>query len=299
MPPRRGYVTNKKIDPKSLLRLLKYVFSRYKVQLACVGICLIVSSLASVIAATFMQRLIDEVILPGISSGMPAVADKLMTIIVTAVGTSVGVMITALLGYMLSNKDLPGRGLLNLYVVFTMLFNGGLVPTYIMYVKTFAIKNTIFGLIVPNLLCSAFLVMLVRNYFENSIPRDLYEAARIDGASEFQTFFRVALPLSTPILATIGLMMGLAYWNDWQNGLYYLSDQSANLKTIQNILNDINTNIAYLASNSNASGVNVASLPTQTARMAIAVVGILPILVIYPFFQKYFAKGITMGAVKG
>jgi len=223
----------------------------------------------------------------------------LMTIVVTAVGTSVGVMITALLGYMLSNKDLPGRGLLNLYVVFTMLFNGGLVPTYIMYVKTFAIKNTIFGLIVPNLLCSAFLVMLVRNYFENSIPRDLYEAARIDGASEFQTFFRVALPLSTPILATIGLMMGLAYWNDWQNGLYYLSDQSANLKTIQNILNDINTNIAYLASNSNASGVNVASLPTQTARMAIAVVGILPILVIYPFFQKYFAKGITMGAVKG
>ena len=223
----------------------------------------------------------------------------LMTIIVTAVGTSVGVMITALLGYMLSNKDLPGRGLLNLYVVFTMLFNGGLVPTYIMYVKTFAIKNTIFGLIVPNLLCSAFLVMLVRNYFENSIPRDLYEAARIDGASEFQTFFRVALPLSTPILATIGLMMGLAYWNDWQNGLYYLSDQSANLKTIQNILNDINTNIAYLASNSNASGVNVASLPTQTARMAIAVVGILTILVIYPFFQKYFAKGITMGAVKG
>ena len=223
----------------------------------------------------------------------------LMTIIVTAVGTGVGVMITALLGYMLSNKDLPGREWLNLYVVFTMLFNGGLVPTYIMYVKTFAIKNTIFGLIVPNLLCSAFLVMLVRNYFENSIPRDLYEAARIDGASEFQTFFRVALPLSTPILATIGLMMGLAYWNDWQNGLYYLSDQSANLKTIQNILNDINTNIAYLASNSNASGVNVASLPTQTARMAIAVVGILPILVIYPFFQKYFAKGITMGAVKG
>ena len=203
----------------------------------------------------------------------------MMTIIVTAVGTIVGVMITALLGYMLSN--------------------GGLVPTYIMYVKTFAIKNTIFGLIVPNLLCSAFLVMLVRNYFENSIPRDLFEAARIDGASEFQTFFRVALPLSTPILATIGLMMGLAYWNDWQNGLYYLSDQSANLKTIQNILNDINTNIAYLASNSSASGVNVASLPTQTARMAIAVVGILPILVIYPFFQKYFAKGITMGAVKG
>ena len=221
----------------------------------------------------------------------------LMTIVVTVIGTGLGVIITALLGYMLSNRNLPGRKVLNFLVVFTMLFNGGLVPTYIMYVKTFAIKNTIFGLIVPNLLMSAFLVMLVRNYFENSIPADLYEAARIDGASEFQTFFKVALPLSTPILATVGLMMGLAYWNDWQNGLYYLSDASANLKTIQNILNDINTNIAYLASNN--TGVSVANMPTQTARMAIAVVGILPILVIYPFFQKYFAKGITMGAVKG
>ncbi len=222
----------------------------------------------------------------------------LMTILVTAIGTSVGVIITALLGYMLSNRNLPGRRLLNLYVVFTMLFNGGLVPTYIMYVKTFAVKNTIFGLIVPNLLMSAFLVMLVRNYFENSIPQDLYEAARIDGASEFQTFFRVALPLSTPILATIGMMMGIAYWNDWQNGLYYLNDAGKNLYTIQNILNNINDNIAFLASNA-TSGVNLADLPTTTVRMAIAVVGILPILVLYPFFQKYFAKGITMGAVKG
>ena len=222
----------------------------------------------------------------------------LMTIVVTAIGTTVGVIITALLGYMLSNKNLPGRRFLNLYVVFTMLFNGGLVPTYIMYVKTFAVKNTIFGLLVPNLLMSAFLVMLVRNYFENSIPADLYEAARIDGASEFQTFFRVALPLSTPILATVGMMMGIAYWNDWQNGLYYLSDAGKNLYTIQNILNNINDNIAFLATNA-TSGVNLADLPTTTVRMAIAVVGILPILVLYPFFQKYFAKGITMGAVKG
>lgn len=222
----------------------------------------------------------------------------LMTIVVTAIGTSVGVIITALLGYTLSNKNLPGRKYINLYVVFTMLFNGGLVPTYIMYVKTFAVKNTIWGLIVPNLLMSAFMVMLVRNYFENSIPGDLYEAARIDGASEFQTFFKVALPLSTPILATVGLMMGLAYWNDWQNGLYYLSDAGKKLYTIQNILNNINENIAFLASNA-TSGVSLAELPTTTVRMAIAVVGILPILVIYPFFQKYFAKGITMGAVKG
>lgn len=222
----------------------------------------------------------------------------LMTILVTVIGTAVGVTITALLAYMLSQKGLPGRKVLNFLVVFTMLFNGGLVPTYIMYVGTFHIKDTIFGLIVPNLLLSAFMVMLVRNYFENSIPLDLYEAARIDGASEFQTFVKIALPLSTPILATVGLMMGIAYWNDWQNGLYYLSDKSRDLYTIQNILNNINENIAFLSSNA-TSGVNLADLPTATVRMAIAVVAILPILVVYPFFQKYFAKGITMGAVKG
>ena len=222
----------------------------------------------------------------------------MMTIVVTAIGTSVGLIMTALLGYVLSNRNLPGRRALNFYVVFTMLFNGGLVPTYIMYVKTFGIKNTIFGLIVPNLLMSGFLVMLVRNYFENSIPHDLYESARIDGASEFQTFFRIALPLATPILATVGLMMGIAYWNDWQNGLYYIGDKGKHLYTIQNILNNINENISYLASNASV-GTTIAELPTTTVRMAIAVVGVLPILVIYPFFQKYFAKGITMGAVKG
>ena len=222
----------------------------------------------------------------------------LMTIVVTAIGTSVGLIMTALLGYVLSQQNLPGRRALNFYVVFTMLFNGGLVPTYIMYVKTFGIKNTIWGLIVPNLLMSGFLVMLVRNYFENSIPKDLYESARIDGASEFQTFFRIALPLSTPILATVGLMMGIAYWNDWQNGLYYISDKGKHLYTIQNILNNINENISYLAQNATV-GTTIADLPTTTARMAIAVVGVLPILVIDPFFQKYFAKGITMGAVKG
>ena len=222
----------------------------------------------------------------------------MMTIIVTAAGTSIGLVITAMLGYMLSKKDLPGRKVINLMIVFTMLFNGGLVPTYIMYVRMLHVKNTIWGLLLPNLLLSPFMVMLVRNYFENNIPRDLYEAARIDGATEFQTFFKVALPLSTPILATVGLMMGIAYWNDWQNGLYYLSDAGKHLYTVQNILNNINDNIAFLATNATV-GVSLAELPTSTVRMAIAVVGILPILILYPFFQKYFAKGITMGAVKG
>ena len=220
----------------------------------------------------------------------------MMTIIVTAIGTAVSVIITSMLAYMLAQKDLPGRKVITFLVVFTMLFNGGLVPTYIMYVKYFHIKNTIFALIVPTLLMTAFIVLLVKNYFENSIPMELYEAARIDGASELFIFAKIAFPLAVPILATIGLLAGIGYWNDWQNGLYYLSDTK--LYTIQNILNDINQDISFLASNASA-GTNLAELPTTTVRMAIAVVGILPIIVIYPFFQKYFAKGITMGSVKG
>ena len=220
----------------------------------------------------------------------------MMTIIVTVIGTTVSVIITSLLAYMLSQKDLPGRKVLTFLVVFTMLFNGGLVPTYIMYVKYFHIKNTIFALLIPTLLMSAFIVLLVKNYFENSIPVELYEAARIDGASEIFIFAKIAFPLAVPILATIGLLSGIGYWNDWQNGLYYLSDPK--LYTIQNILNQINLDIAFLAQNASA-GTNLADLPTTTVRMAIAVVGILPIIIVYPFFQKYFAKGITMGSVKG
>ncbi len=222
-----------------------------------------------------------------------------MTILVTLVGTVVCVTITALLAYMLSKKNLPGVKVLNFLVIFTMLFNGGLVPTYMIYTQVFHIKNTVWGLIIPNLLMNGFLIMLVRNYFTNSIPEELYESARIDGAGEFYIFHKIVMPLAVPIMATVGLMSGIAYWNDWQNGLYYLTkDKSGHLYTIQNILNEINTNISYLASN-NVAGVNVSELPTTTARMAIAVIGILPILIIYPFFQKYFAKGLVMGAVKG
>lgn len=222
-----------------------------------------------------------------------------MTVLVTVIGTSVCIIITSMLAYMLSKRQLPGVKILNFLVIFTMLFNGGLVSTYMVYTTIFHIKNTVWALIVPNLLMNAFMIMLVRNYFEHSIPEELYESARIDGAGEFYIFFKIVLPLSVPILATVGLMTGISYWNDWQNGLYYLTkDGGGDLYTIQNILNEINTNISFLSSY-NVGGVNIAELPTTTARMAIAVIGILPIIIVYPFFQKYFAKGLVMGAVKG
>ena len=219
-----------------------------------------------------------------------------ITIVVTLIGTTLGLLISVMLAYSLANSDLPGRNFMTFFVTLTMLFNGGLVPTYLIYTNVFHIKDTLAALIVPNLLMNGFNVILIRNYFATGVPTVLYEAARIDGASEFYIFYRIALPLSKPILATVGLLMGIAYWNDWQNGLYYLSDTS--LYSIRNILNRIHENISFLASNS-TSGVKISDLPTSTIRMAIAVIGILPIVCIYPFFQEYFVRGIAVGAVKG
>lgn len=221
-----------------------------------------------------------------------------MTILVTLVGTASSIIITSLTAYVLSKRKLPGVKIMNLIVIFTMLFNGGLVATYISYVTIFHIKNTVGALVIPSLLMNAFSIMLVRNYFEHSIPEEIYESARIDGASEITIFAKLVLPLSVPILATVGLMSGIAYWNDWQNSLYYIDDKK--LYTVQAVLNSINESISALASLGGASGgVTAADLPSTTIRMAVAVVGILPILLIYPFFQKYFAKGLMAGSVKG
>lgn len=220
-----------------------------------------------------------------------------ITIFTTVVGTSVGLTMTSMLGYGLSN-EIPGRRILNFFVVFTMLFNGGLVPTYLVYTKYLHLSNTIWALIIPSLLMNAFHVMLVRNYFSTSIPESLIESAKLDGASEMMIFRAIVLPLSKPIMATIGLMLALSYWNNWTNGLYYLDDTS--LYSIQNVLNAINNNIIAINSVSNMGlAINKSEIPALTARMAIAVIGILPMLCIYPFFQKYFVKGITIGAVKG
>lgn len=224
----------------------------------------------------------------------------LMTIVVTVIGTAASLIITSLFAYGLSNQKLPGIKLISFFVIFTMLFNGGLVATYYSYVNMFHVKNTIWGLVLPGLMMNAFSLILVKNYFANSIPESLLEAARIDGASEFKIFFKIALPLSLPIMATIGLMTGIAYWNDWQNGLYYLTERGGSkLYTIQMVLNSINENINFLSSNAGANTItSVTNMPSTTARMAIAVIGIIPIMIAYPFFQKYFVKGITLGGVK-
>jgi len=219
-----------------------------------------------------------------------------ITFLVTFVGTSLNLILTAMIAYPLSRKDFSKRNLFSFIVFFTMLFNGGLVPSYLMWTQFFHIKNTIFALIFPNLLMNAFGVILMKNYFSSNVPHELIEAAEIDGAGEFTTFFRVVLPLSLPILATVGLMSAISYWNDWTNGLYYLTDQR--LFSLQNVLNRILTDLQFLSSSTVSSQIHM-DMPSTGIRMAIAVIGVVPILVLYPFFQKYFVKGITMGAVKG
>jgi putative aldouronate transport system permease protein len=218
---------------------------------------------------------------------------------VTITGTVVSTIITAMLAYPMARKDFKPHNVLAFIVFFTMLFNGGIVPSYIMWTRVFEIKNTLLALIVPNFLMSGFNVLLVRNYFKNSVPKELIESSQIDGASEYRTFFSIMLPLSVPVLATISLFSALLYWNDWINALYYITKPK--YYGIQNLLIQLMNNIQYLKSAEASSliGANAVQLPTTAVRMAMAVLGILPILITVPFLQQYLTKGIVIGAVKG
>lgn len=222
-----------------------------------------------------------------------------MTIVVTVIGTVCNLVLTILFAYPLSRKDLPYRSGLSFFLFFTMLFNGGLVPTYMMYANTFHIKNTIFALIVPSLMMNAFYVIMMRSFFSSSIPDSLIEAAKLDGASERKILMSIVVPLSKPMIVTLVLMVGLGYWNDWMNGLYYVTEQK--LYTIQMILNNMINNIEFLTRNASMLGSAASSMkiPQVGIRMGIAVIAVLPVLIIYPFLQKYFVKGIVIGGVKG
>ncbi len=225
-----------------------------------------------------------------------------VTVFITIVGTFVNLAMSSMIAYPLSIRTLPFRRAITFYVFFTMLFSGGLVPTYMMYVNSFHIKNTIWALIVPNLLLGANNVLMIRSYFMTNIPSALLEAAKIDGAGYLKIFTSLVLPLGKPIMVTMGLFSGLAYWNDWTNGLYYLSgNEGQKLYSIQNLLNQMINDIQYLSSGKLAGniGSEVAKLPTTSVRMAIAFIAMVPLFIIYPFLQKYFAEGITLGAVKG
>ncbi len=219
-----------------------------------------------------------------------------ISVVVTTVGVLGNVTLTTLFAYPLSRKNLPGRSALSLFLFFTMLFNGGMVPTYMVYANYLHIKNTIWALIVPYLLMSAFYIITMRTYINSNIPDEIIDSAKIDGASEVQILTRIVLPLSKPILATIALLAMISYWNNWTNGIYFLSNDD--LYGVQNFLNEVISNAVFLVSKTSGSSMMV-NIPTVGVRMAIAVVAVVPVLIAYPFFQKSFVKGITLGSVKG
>lgn len=221
-----------------------------------------------------------------------------ITFFITIVGTAVSLLIGPMLGWVLSRKDYKRAKPLTFMVFFTMLFNGGVVPSYIMYTQVFHMKNSILALLIPTLLFNGFYIILYKNNFASNIHPALVEAAKIDGAGELYIYFKIVLPLSLPILATIGLMVGLGYWNDWTNGLYYISDTK--LYSLQQFLKSIIDNINTLASMANSAdaAAAVAKMPGTSIRMAMAVIGVIPIMVLYPFFQKAFIAGISLGGVK-
>ena len=224
----------------------------------------------------------------------------IISILVTFVGTTINVVITSLFGYPLSRKDFKWRNVFAFIVFFTMLFNGGMTASYIIWTRTFHIKNTIWALLLPNYLMGGMNVLMVRNYYTASIPDSILEAARIDGATEMQIYRKILVPLSKPVMITIALFAGMAYWNDWSNGLYYISEPK--LFSINVYLNNLMNNIQMLKQQSSMTeGVNLSGLelPSVGVRMAIAMIAVLPILVIFPFIQGQLVKGVVIGGVKG
>ena len=220
-----------------------------------------------------------------------------MSVAISAVGVTGNVLMCILFAYPLSRRELPGRGVFSFLLFFTMLFNGGLVPTYLVYTNIVNVKDSFWGLVVPYLLFNPFLVIMMRTYFTSSIPNEVLEAARIDGASEVRCLTSVVVPMSKPIIATVALMTLITYWNNWTNGIYFLTTRT-DLYGIQNYLNDVMNKAAFLQSHTTGA-ISVRDIPNIGVRMAVAVVAVVPLLVLYPFFQKYFVKGVTLGSVKG
>ncbi len=217
-----------------------------------------------------------------------------ISIIVTLIGTVAGLMITTGLAYAMSRKDFLASKTLNRYVTFALLFHGGLIPTYIVVTQWLHLGNTLWVLILT-MLVSPWNVFLMRSFI-SGIPMELLEAAFIDGATEFQTYFKIVLPLAKAGLASVGLLIMFGYWNDWYQGMLYIDDMK--LTPLPLLLYKIISNIQYVMQNSQY--MNTANnFPTIGARMATCVISIAPMLVAFPFFQKYLAKGLTLGSVKG
>ena len=230
-----------------------------------------------------------------LQSGGALAQSYMVTIVVTILGTIINVSMVSSYAYAISRKGFKYRRQFTFLVFFTMLFGGGMVPSYIVMTQVLGLKNTIWALILP-LAFNSFNIIVMRTFFQKSVPDSIIESARIDGASEFRIFTKIVIPLAIPGIATIALFSTLAYWNDWFNAMLYIDYQ--NLVPLQHMLMKIEKNMEFIRQNAMLSGEVMSALPQESVRMAMVVVSTLPIACTYPFFQKYFISGLTIGGVK-
>lgn len=218
-----------------------------------------------------------------------------VSIFVTVIGTAVGLFITTMTSYVISRKDFKYRNKFSFFFYFTTLFNGGMVCTYIFYIQYLHLKDNLLALILPGMI-NVFYLLIMRSFVTN-IPTALIESAKIDGAGELRIFLQIILPLLKSGLATIGLFMALGYWNDWYNAMLYINTPEK--YPLQYMLYDMLMQTQALARIASQVGIKVENLPSNSLKLAMAVVATGPIILVYPFVQKYFVKGITIGSVKG
>ena len=228
-------------------------------------------------------------------SGSSVMHGYLISVFVTVVGTLAAVVITGLTGYTLSNKNVKYRGALGLYFFIPTVFGSGIVPWYLIC-NALHLRNNIFALLIPNLLFSTFNMFLVRN-FMSGLPDSLRESATIDGANDAVIAFRIYFPLAVPVLATVGLFYALGYWNDWWNAIMLVEDK--NLYPVQYLLLQLKSQISMLRDLQYLSGAGGQTPPSESLKMATSVITVGPIILLYPFLQRYYVKGLVVGSVKG
>lgn len=239
---------------------------------------------------------LDAYKLVAVSSDIPQT--YLVTIGTTCIGTFLSMVFTCGVAYAMSVKNFKSRTILALFIYFTMLFNGGLVASYLLITKSLHLENSILVLIIPSL-CNAWNILLMRNFF-NGIPEALAESAKIDGANDLVILIKIILPISLPGIATIGLFYALSYWNEWYRCLLYIDTNHSQYYTLQYLIQRILRQVNYAANQpAEAVGLSAVTLPTYAYRMATVVVSTGPIILLYPFLQKYFVQGLTVGSVKG
>ena len=221
-----------------------------------------------------------------------------VTILVTVCATGIALLLTSMLAYTLSRKDFRLRGAISVYLLITLIFSGGQLGSYLINTNVFNLRNSLLVLILPGSV-GAMNCIIMRSFIQSNVPDALVESAKIDGASEYRVFFQVVLPLMLPVLGAIGFMVAVGHWNEWQTSLLYIDKRE--LTTLQLLLMRIENTLDYLSQLENPSAEEAAlmqTMPTESGRMALLLCTLGPVLVIYPFFQKYFVKGLTMGAVK-